>query len=51
MPEAVLYGLADELAHRFAGVFSTETVERYVFESYVALERTARITSHLPTLT
>ncbi|WP_282081634.1 arsenate reductase ArsC [Brachybacterium paraconglomeratum] len=47
----VLHTIAEDLAHRFAGVFSPETVERYVFESYTALGRTARITSHLPSLT
>lgn len=47
----VLHTIAEDLTHRFAGVFSPETVERYVFESYTALGRTARITSHLPPLT
>ncbi|MCZ4328003.1 arsenate reductase ArsC [Brachybacterium paraconglomeratum] len=47
----VLHTITEDLAHRFAGVFSPETVERYVFESYTALGRTARITSHLPSLT
>lgn len=47
----VLHTIAEDLAQRFAGVFSPETVERYVFESYTALGRTARITSHLPSLT
>jgi len=50
MPEAVLSRTAQELAGRFAGVFSPETAERYVFESYTALRRTAKITNHLPTL-
>jgi protein-tyrosine-phosphatase len=50
-PEAVLHRLAGDLAQRFVGVFSPETVERCVFESYVALERSARIPTHLPALT
>jgi protein-tyrosine-phosphatase len=50
MPEAVLTRSAQELASRFAGVFSPETVERYVFESYTALRRTAKVTHHLPSL-
>lgn len=47
----VLHAITDDLAQRFTGAFSPETVERCVFESYTALARTARITSHLPTLT
>lgn len=50
MPEAVLNRTAQELSGRFAGVFSPETVERYVFESYTALRRTANVTNHLPAL-
>ncbi|WP_324273739.1 arsenate reductase ArsC [Blastococcus brunescens] len=50
-PEASLHRLADDLAARFAGVFARETVDRYVFESYTALARTARVTAHLPALT
>ncbi|MHB1065070.1 MAG: arsenate reductase ArsC [Georgenia sp.] len=47
----ILKGIAEELAVRFSGVFAAETVERYVFESYTALARTARVTPHLPSLT
>ncbi|GAA1333407.1 arsenate reductase ArsC [Brachybacterium rhamnosum] len=47
----VLHTIASDLAHRFAGVFAPETVDRYVFESYTALARTAKITSHLPSVT
>jgi len=47
----VLHTVAEDLAKRFTGVFAPETVERYVFESYTALARTARISSHLPSLT
>jgi arsenate reductase len=43
----VLTRAADELATRFVGTFCTETVERYVFESYTALRRTAKIRIHL----
>lgn len=50
MPEAVLRRNAGELAAQYAGVFSAETVERYVYESYTALRRTARVTNHLPML-
>lgn len=50
MPEAVLSRSAEELAAKFEGVFSRQTVERYVFESYSALRRTARVTNHLATL-
>ena len=50
-PEATLHRLADDLATRFTGIFARETVDRYVFESYTALARTARVTAHLPVLT
>ncbi|MCA0146685.1 three-helix bundle dimerization domain-containing protein [Blastococcus sp. LR1] len=49
-PEASLHRLADDLAARFAGVFARETIDRYVFESYTALGRTAKVTAHLPVL-
>lgn len=42
---------ADDLADRFAGTFSKETVERCVFDSYRELARTARVLLHLPALT
>lgn len=50
MPVAVLSRTAEKLARKFEGVFSAETVERYVFESYTALRRTAKVTTHLTTL-
>ncbi len=50
-PEAALHRLADQLATRFTGVFARETIDRYVFESYTALARTAEVTAHLPALT
>lgn len=47
----LLHRISDRLASRFAGIFAAETVERYVFESYTALARTARITTYLPATT
>lgn len=47
----VLQRIGDRLADRFAGVFAAETVERYVFESYTALARTAKISTYLPATT
>ena len=49
-PEAALHRLADDLSVRFSGVFARETIDRYVFESYTALARTATVTAHLPVL-
>lgn len=49
-PESTLLRAADDLADRFVGTFARETVERVVFESYNGLRRTARVTTHLPTL-
>jgi len=48
---AVLERTVSDLANRFAGIFSEQTIYRYVFESYTALRRTARITTHLAALT
>ena len=50
MPEAVLRRTAQDLSTEYAGVFSAETVERHVFESYTALRRTAKVTAHLTSL-
>jgi protein-tyrosine-phosphatase len=50
VPEATLHRAADRLADRFTGVFARETIDRYVFESYTALARTATVTAHLPVL-
>ena len=50
MPQAVLSRAAHNLAAKYAGVFSAQTVERYVFESYASLRRTARIHTHLTAL-
>ena len=41
---------ADDLTERFGGVFSPETVEACVVESYDLLAHTARVTHHLPVL-
>ncbi|MFW3385347.1 UNVERIFIED_CONTAM: arsenate reductase ArsC [Kocuria sp. CPCC 205274] len=43
----VLQRTAAHLAERYAGIFSPETVDRYVFESYATLSRTARIRTYL----
>jgi protein-tyrosine-phosphatase len=50
MPQAQLSATAAELAAAYEGVFSAQTVERYVFESYAALRRTATVGLHLPAL-
>jgi arsenate reductase len=47
----LLHRISSRLADRFAGVFASETVERYVFESYAALARTAKVTAYLPATT
>ncbi|PWR09045.1 phosphatase [Micromonospora acroterricola] len=47
----VLGQIAKRLSSRFTGVFGPETVERYVFESYMYLHRTVRLQAHLPALT
>src|SRR5215203_6066113 len=50
-PEEVLARVASDLADRFAGVFSPETVGRYVRESHDLLAERSGITRHLPSLT
>ena len=47
----VLDRIADDLATRFAGTFSPETVAEYVDGSYALLAQRARITRYLPSLT
>jgi len=49
-PHAAMRGQIQDLATRFAGMVSAETVERMVLESYTALARTATVTAHLPVL-
>ena len=51
MAEGVLDRVADDLSGRFAGVFSHETVQRYVHESFELLAKGSRITRYLPSLT
>jgi len=46
-PEDYLKRLAVELSEKFAGIFGTETVERYVLESYTGLLRTSTVKAHL----
>ena len=48
---SVLGRIADDLAVRFAGVFSAATIKKYVRESYTLLAERARITRYLPSLT
>jgi protein-tyrosine-phosphatase len=50
-PENELEAITADLADRFAGAFAPETVERYVYESYTSLARSAKVTAHLPVLT
>lgn len=47
----LLHRIAEALAEDFRGVFSAETVERYVLESYDLLAARARVRTHLPVLT
>lgn len=47
MDTHVLQRTAAHLAARYEGIFTPEMVERYVFESYTALGRTAKIRTYL----
>jgi arsenate reductase (thioredoxin) len=49
--EDYLRRLSVDLAEKFSGIFNSETVERYVLESYTALLRTATVKAHLATNT
>jgi arsenate reductase len=49
-PEATLARAAEQLADTYRGVFSRESILRYLDESYQLLAATARITTHLPSL-
>ncbi|MGV8850510.1 MAG: metalloregulator ArsR/SmtB family transcription factor [Propionibacteriaceae bacterium] len=40
----------EDLAFRYAGVFNSETIDRYVHESYQTLYRTALVKTYLPLL-
>jgi protein-tyrosine-phosphatase len=50
-PDKALENLAEELSAKYEGVFSPETVGRYVLESYTALLRTSKVKAYLVTLT
>jgi arsenate reductase len=50
-PEESLKRLATELAAEYEGIFSAQTVGRYVLESYAARLRTSTIKAHLITTT
>ena len=50
MPQAQLEASAARLARTYQGVFSAQTVQRYVMESYTALRRTAKVQAHLTVL-
>ena len=49
--DGVLARAADRLDDKFKGIFSKETVQRYVNESYQLLAKNAVVTVHLPSLT
>jgi len=49
--QGVLERSADRLDDKFKGIFSKETIRRYVNESYQLLAQNAVITVHLPSLT
>jgi len=48
--DGVLARVAIRLDDRFTGVFSKETIERYVKESYALLAENATVINHLPSL-
>lgn len=50
-PEEALRRLAEELANEYDGIFSPQTVGRYVLESYTARLRTSKVRAHLITTT
>jgi arsenate reductase len=47
----ILRRITERLAYRFSSMFSKETVERYVADSYRLLAERARVSQHLPSLT
>jgi protein-tyrosine-phosphatase len=49
--QGVLSRVADRLDDSFTGIFSKETIERYVKETYDLLAVNATVTVHLPSLT
>lgn len=48
--EGTLNRVADRLDDNFKGIFSGETIKRYVHESYELLAKDAKVTVHLPSL-
>ncbi len=49
--DPMLWRIADDLAPKFAGLVSRETIERFVLESFEHLSRSARIGTYLYGLT
>jgi protein-tyrosine-phosphatase len=49
-PEKVLHRSAERLARQYDGLVGEETIERVLFESYTALARTAKVSTHLASL-
>jgi arsenate reductase (thioredoxin) len=49
-PDTLLARAAEQLAGSYRGVFSPQTVLRYLRESYDLLAATARVTAHVPNL-
>jgi len=49
--DMVLEHMVEEFAEQFLGIFARETIERYVYESYAALYRTATVKLHLANFT
>lgn len=46
----VLHRMSGQLSEKYAGTFTLETVERYFFESYATLGRTARVKTYLASI-
>ncbi|RNE49656.1 arsenate reductase ArsC [Corynebacterium alimapuense] len=46
----VLLRAVEDLSEKYRGMFSTETIERYIYESYTSLARTAKVKTYLPIL-
>jgi arsenate reductase (thioredoxin) len=49
--EGVFTRISERLENKFVSIFSKETIERYVKESYALLAERARVTVYLPLLT
>lgn len=50
-PDSVLGRIADRLTNHFYGMFSADTVYRYVTEAHDALAATSRVRQYLPIMT